>query len=195
MAKRPKDIKPFEFEDPTGTLNERQMLFCMEYVKCKFNGRQAAKNAGYSDFTANEQASRLLTNVNIQNYINELKKDVGRVIGVDVYDIANQYKKIGFHNIKNILTVDGGLKPIYEIDDDDLIAVAGIESFDETSRETGEVLGTIRKIKLSDKIQALDKLARMLNVDGLSKVASVNPDGSPVQQGPFKVQIVEPTDE
>lgn len=46
-------------------MTAKQLAFCQEYVVDK-NGTQAAIRAGYSDKTANEQASRLLTNVNIK---------------------------------------------------------------------------------------------------------------------------------
>lgn len=49
--------------------------FAKEYVANKKNGTQAAINAGYSPATANQQASRLLTKVNIQAYITELENE------------------------------------------------------------------------------------------------------------------------
>nr|DAS99119.1 MAG TPA: Terminase small subunit [Caudoviricetes sp.] len=52
-------------------MNEGQRQFCEEYI-IDFNGSQAAIRAGYSKNTANRIASRLLTNVDIQNYIKEL---------------------------------------------------------------------------------------------------------------------------
>lgn len=52
-------------------LNEKQKQFCEEFI-IDFNGTQAAARAGYSPNTANEQAARLLANVNIQAYLKEL---------------------------------------------------------------------------------------------------------------------------
>ena len=43
--------------------------------------------------------------------------------------------------------------------------------------------------------KAIETINKGIEDDAIIKVANVNPDGSPVQQGPFKVQIVEPTDE
>lgn len=53
------------------SLNEKQKQFCEEFI-IDFNGTQAAVRAGYSPNTANEQAARLLANVNIQEYIKQL---------------------------------------------------------------------------------------------------------------------------
>ena len=52
-------------------LEEKQKMFCKEYI-IDFNGTQAAIRAGYSKKTANEQASRLLTKVNVQAYLKKL---------------------------------------------------------------------------------------------------------------------------
>jgi len=52
-------------------LNDKQKMFCLEYLK-DLNGTQAAIRAGYSQKTANEQASRMLANVNIQDFLANL---------------------------------------------------------------------------------------------------------------------------
>lgn len=53
-------------------LNEKQKQFCEEYI-IDLNGTQAAIRAGYSGKTANRIASELLTKLDIQEYICELK--------------------------------------------------------------------------------------------------------------------------
>jgi phage terminase small subunit len=55
-------------------LNEKQKRFCTEYL-VDFNATQAAKRAGYSKQTARAIGSRLLTNVDIKQYIAEKVKD------------------------------------------------------------------------------------------------------------------------
>lgn len=51
-------------------LTEKQKKFCDEYIKLG-NATQSAINAGYSKQTARSQGQRLLTNVDIKNYIDE----------------------------------------------------------------------------------------------------------------------------
>ncbi len=53
-------------------LTDKQQAFCEEYI-VDLNGTQAAIRAGYSEDTARQQSSRLLTNVNVGQYIVELK--------------------------------------------------------------------------------------------------------------------------
>lgn len=50
----------------------RRMRFA-EYYVASSNGTESAINAGYSKKTAYSQASRLLKNVEVQNYIKELE--------------------------------------------------------------------------------------------------------------------------
>lgn len=47
------------------TLSAKQRIFVEEYLSC-WNASEAARRAGYSEKTARSQASRMLTNVNIQ---------------------------------------------------------------------------------------------------------------------------------
>ena len=55
-------------------LNNNQKTFCREYVKNGNNGTKAYMKAYKCDEeTARKSASRLLTNVDIQNYIKELQ--------------------------------------------------------------------------------------------------------------------------
>ena len=54
-------------------LNERQKLFCVEYIK-DLNATQAAIRAGYSKKTAGAQSHKLLKNAEIQNSIRSASK-------------------------------------------------------------------------------------------------------------------------
>lgn len=53
------------------TLTPKQARFCEEYV-VDHNGAQAAIRSGYSAAAAKEQASRLLTKINVQDRVAEL---------------------------------------------------------------------------------------------------------------------------
>ena len=53
-----------------GKLTARQQRFCDEYL-IDLNAKQAAIRAGYSEKTATEQGSRLLTKVHVKSYIDK----------------------------------------------------------------------------------------------------------------------------
>ena len=56
-------------------LNKRQIDFVQEYMKTN-NINQSAIKAGYSPKTARSQGSRLLSNVNIRNYIDAINERI-----------------------------------------------------------------------------------------------------------------------
>jgi phage terminase small subunit len=68
-------------EKPKKPLAPMQARFCEEYI-IDLNGKQAAIRAGYSEDSAAEQASRLLTNVNVERKISELKELRSKAAGV-----------------------------------------------------------------------------------------------------------------
>lgn len=106
-------------------LEEQQQLFAYEYIK-DLHGTNAAIRANYSEATARQQASRLLSNVNIQNAIAELKAernerlniDADYVIGiiVDTIERCSQAKPVYDRHGDYVMgeDPDGSLKPIYK---------------------------------------------------------------------------------
>jgi phage terminase small subunit len=56
-------------------LNQKQLLFVSEYLRTG-NATESAIKAGYSKATAEVQASRLLRNVKIQEYIRNAQTDI-----------------------------------------------------------------------------------------------------------------------
>jgi phage terminase small subunit len=75
------------------SLTDKQEQFCREYL-IDLNATQAAVRAGYSVKTANEQASRLLANVNISSRIGELKAE-----RVERTDITADYVLAGLKEV------------------------------------------------------------------------------------------------
>ena len=65
------------------------------------------------------------------------------------------------------------MKPLSEIDDDTRAAIAGIE-LSEIRDGDGTPIGVLKKIKIADKLVALDKLARNLGLlqDKLNSAAT-----------------------
>ena len=59
-------------------LKEKYRKFCLAFRATGGNGTEAAIRAGYSEKTAAQAASRLLKNVKVQQYLEELAKDAAR---------------------------------------------------------------------------------------------------------------------
>ena len=62
-------------DEAKANLNDQHIAFCEHYV-ASLNATQAAIDAGYSEKTARQQGSRLLTNVNIKAYIDALLQEM-----------------------------------------------------------------------------------------------------------------------
>lgn len=142
-------------------LNDKEELFCREYVIDK-NGTQAIIRAGYSKKTAEVKASQKLRLVKVRNRIKELLAQKHEELDISQERILKEYSRIAFHNPKDFYKEDGTLKKITELDDDTAAAITG---FDVTN--IGEV-GTLTKIKMSDKHKALDSLAKTFDMFGES---------------------------
>lgn len=65
------------------TLNPKRLAFCREYVKDS-NGTQAAIRAGYSESTAQEQSSQLLSILMVNQEINRLTTELMQEAGWSV---------------------------------------------------------------------------------------------------------------
>lgn len=181
----------FRFGETEYILTDQQALFCMKYVELKTHGTNAALAAGYSPKNAGVSASALLKNPNIMGFIKELQKDLSMQIGINAADIAREYAKIGFSDIRKIFDENGNLINITDIDNQHSSNISSVEIFEEYigKGEDRNSIGQTKKIKFYDKVAALDKLARMIGADGVTKVATTDPLGNPTTT---KVEIVQP---
>lgn len=152
MSKAAKSVK----------LSKRHDKFCREYV-IDFNGTQAATRAGFSKRTANQQGSRLLAKVNIQSRIAELTEKSVDDLELSKKRVIQEYRRLAFLDIRKAFTEDGALMPLGDLDDDTAAAIAGVEAeniYDKDEDGNRILTGRILKVKLANKLGALDSLAR-----------------------------------
>lgn len=74
-------------------LTEKQEAFIREYI-IDLNATQAAIRAGYSEKTATEQGSRLLTNVKVRARIEELQNERAEKLKLNAEWVLNRLKEI-----------------------------------------------------------------------------------------------------
>lgn len=125
-------------------LSEKELLFGQEYIICKGNAYQAARNAGYSEQTA-LNASRWLDEASTKKYKPEL-----------VAYINEQMEKI--HTQKS-----ADAKEVIEY----LTAVMRGEHTEQTLRGIGEGAQVIDDIDVSakDRLKAATELAKILGLN------------------------------
>jgi phage terminase small subunit len=155
------ELTPETTERTDGKLNLRQQMFCLEYV-IDFNGTKAAERAGYSQDTAAEQASRLLTNVKISDEVARLMDDkISRAKATADTVLANIYK-ISEVDVGDAFDENGALLAIRQIPKDLRKIISSIETFEEFAEVGGKkvLVGYTRKVKLWSKDKALELLAK-----------------------------------
>jgi phage terminase small subunit len=146
-------------------LTAKQERFCQEYV-VDSNATQAAIRVGFSKKTANVQAARLLTNVNIRNRIKELQQELQMKTSVTAERVINELAKIAFADARSFFDSNGNLIPIEQLDEGAAGALSSFEVSIEKSaieEETFEQSST-KKIRLWDKVKALESLGKHLGI-------------------------------
>lgn len=142
-------------------LTDKQERFCQEYL-VDLNATQAAIRAGYSAKTAQEQSSRLLSNVMVQRRIDELKLGREQATGITAERVLKEIAKLAFFDPRKLLNDDGTPKGIHQLDDETAAAVAGIDIVTKGNDDVG--FADIMKVKLADKGQNLERLGRHLKL-------------------------------
>lgn len=155
-----------------GKLSDQHETFCLEYLK-DLNGTQAAIRAMYSNKSAAQQASRLLTNEKISARIVELKAAQMKRLEVDSDGILRELTRVGFSDLRELYEDDGSIKHPKEWPDELARAIASIEVFEEFEFHQGgvhcencqrkltkEIIGQTKKVKFWPKVQALELLGK-----------------------------------
>lgn len=141
------------------SLNEKQKRFVAEYLK-DLNATQAAIRTGYSEKTAQEQSSRLLSKVIIQEAIQKEMNKRAKKTEVTQEMIVNELKRIAFSGMKNVASWNESgvrFKPSEDLSDDD---AASVQEVHESTNQHGGSL----KIKQYDKLKALELLGRHMGM-------------------------------
>lgn len=140
------DEEPVELSDE---LNDKQQLFCIYYIKY-LNATKAYQKAYGCEYTsAMTGGSRMLRNAKILREIEHLKNKQLDKVGLSAEAVLQKYIDIAFADVDDFIKTDGysiELKPLDEVDTSVLSEVVATE------------FGP--KIKLVDKMKALDMLAK-----------------------------------
>ena len=139
-------------------LSEQRQRFVDEYL-IDLNGTQAAIRAGYSVKTAQEQASRLLSNVMVQQAIAKRMAERSKRTGINQDRVVLELAKIAFVKMTDIVDDHGRIKGTAT--DDDLACIESIK-YKESDNEFG---GSVeREVKVASKLKALEMLGKHLGM-------------------------------
>ena len=145
--------------------NARHEAFVQEYIRCKSASKaylSVYKCATRSSATA---AKRLLTNVQIQSRIVELRNNQAAVAIINQVEVLTELRHVGLSNIRQLFDDNGCLLPITDWPEEVSRAVAAIEVVTKTIPGSDPVeVEHIAKIKLWPKTAALELLCRHLGM-------------------------------
>jgi phage terminase small subunit len=93
----------------TDDLTDKRKMFCIEYLR-DFNATQAAIRAGYSESSARQIASDLLSKHDIQDQIQSLSDELNKSSKNEITKIINELQLIAFGALVDVADWDiGGL--------------------------------------------------------------------------------------
>lgn len=141
-------------------LSEQQKRFCEEYI-IDFNGTRAATKAGYK--SAKTQASRLLSQDNIQEYVQEIIQKRSKRVNVTADDVINELAKLAFVSVEDLYCeITGDLLPINEMNEKAKAAISSLET--KSIRVGKDSYKKINVAKTYSKEKALELLGKHLGI-------------------------------
>ena len=139
-------------------LTVKQRMFVEEYL-IDLNATQAAIRAGYSAKTADQQGSRMLANVKVQQAIAEHMAERSRRTGVNQDRVVLELAKIAFVRMTDVVDSNGRIR--HDASADDLSCIESIK-YKESDNEFG---GSVeREVKIASKMKALELLGKHLGM-------------------------------
>ena len=148
-------------------LTAKQEIFCKEYL-IDLNGTQAAIRAGYSEKTAEQQASRMLLNVKVQNRVSELKEVRNAQLDVDGTYVLKRLIEWDQLDVLDILTDTGSFKPISEWPK---VWRTSISAMDVSTlmKQEEDIETRIMKVKWPDKVKNLELIGKHVDVQAFKE--------------------------
>lgn len=136
-------------------LTAKQQRFCDEYL-IDLNATQAAIRAGYSAKTADQQGSRMLTNVKVQQEIAEKMAERSKRTGINQDRVLQEIAKLALVNIDDVVDLETG-RVMKTATKEDLACIQSIKI-------KPTEFGTEREIKFYDKKGSLELVGKHLGM-------------------------------
>lgn len=140
-------------------LTPKQEAFVNEYLIDR-NATRAAIRAGYSAKTAQEQSSRLLSNVMVSATIAERTLKLANKLEITAERVLQELARMAFFDPRKLFDDDGRPVHLSQLDEDTARAIVGVDRVMVGNEDVG--YGEVQKIKLGDKKGALELIGRHL---------------------------------
>jgi len=155
-------------------LTPKEVAFVENYM-IDLNATQAYERAGFKarGHAAQVGAHNLMRKPRIIAAIEAAKAERSQRTNITADRILKEIARLAFLDIGKAFTEGGQLKPLHEMDEDTRRAISGLEV--SALYADGENIGRLSKIKLSDKLRALELLGK--HVGMFDQKVTVGSDG------------------
>lgn len=144
-------------------LTVRQIRFAQEFAKGA-SGAEAARRAGYTERGAAVQAVRLLANVSVRAEVDRLLVKSFKAAELSIERVDRAIAAVAFSDITKFYRPDGTMLPIGEWPEHIATAVGALETIEHSARGKPKASGVVRKLRLLDKVAALELAAKRLGL-------------------------------
>lgn len=138
-------------------MTPKQAIFYGEYIK-DGNGTRAAIAAGCPEKSAHVAAARMLKNAKVAAAIEAWRQRQCEKFEVTAERTVRKLAEIAYGDIREMLDEDGNLLPVHRMSEAAVALVAGLDV--ETSDGPGRVRTITQKVKIADRIRALELLGK-----------------------------------
>lgn len=149
-----------------GQLTPKQALFIGQYLAdADRNATRAAIAAGVPERSAAVTASRWMKSPKVAAAIQEGTARIEAKLEVKAERVLRELAKLAFYDPRDLFDEKGQLKKFTELDEITRAAVAGLDVETREFEGEGPVVQTyVKKFKLADKGQNLERLGRYLKL-------------------------------
>lgn len=142
-------------------MNVKRQRFVDEFLIFR-NATQAAIKAGYSPKSAAITGHRLLSDAKISVEIERRTRDQAERLGATAERVLQELARLAFMDIGALYGAGGKLLPVTDMPEDARRALIGVETeelFEGYDEDRAQV-GFAHKVKLADKVRALELLGK-----------------------------------
>lgn len=164
MAKKT-NAKRLAHVSESGALTPQQEEFCRQYV-ITLSIKQALLAAGYAAEATQSQGSRLMKDPRIAEFIQKLMDERSERTAITADRVLEKIWALADFDLADAYDNKGRLKSVHDMPVELRKAIAGIEVFEEYEGTGNDriYVGDTKKVKLFDRLKALELMGRHLKL-------------------------------
>jgi phage terminase small subunit len=178
----------------TKPLTPRMERFVSEYL-IDLNATQAAVRAGYGPAAAEKASFRLLRLPEVRRRVQEAEEARRERNAITADRIRAELARVAFANLADLIRIQPDGAAVIDLTDAtrQQLAALGEITVDEYTEGRGDAAREVKrvKVKLHDKLGALDKLAKIERLY-VERVEHSGPGGAPIAFDTIRRVIVDP---